>query len=259
MKHFLVILFFALCATGYAQTIKSLGYNTTNGRVVYSGTNALTFTNALAFSNAATTRTNLGLGLPALTNTSASNLVAAIGLGPTNNVQFNSVSVSNAAASRTNLGLSLAALTNTTTNALRAAIGAAPKAIFLVTTNNKIITNNTNFVGVEGLSFNTEANKKYLVALNLFVQNVGGATSVLVEAINASAFGRWNTASGPSSTAVTNEASIAATGNSRAPFNIFYVVAGTNAGTIAIKMASPNTNSTNTIETNSWLKAEEVE
>ena len=70
-----------------AQTIKSLGYNTTNGQIVYTGTNALTFTNALSFgtnadttrtnlglgylgTNAATTRTNLGLGLPALTNTS---------------------------------------------------------------------------------------------------------------------------------------------------------------------------------------------
>ena len=32
----------ALCATATAQTIKSLGYNTTNGQLVYSGTNTLT-------------------------------------------------------------------------------------------------------------------------------------------------------------------------------------------------------------------------
>jgi hypothetical protein len=35
-----------LCATGYGQTIKALGYNTTNGQVVANtGTNVLTFTN----------------------------------------------------------------------------------------------------------------------------------------------------------------------------------------------------------------------
>jgi hypothetical protein len=53
----------ALAASPAAgQTIKSLGYNTTNGQIVYSGSNSLTFTNALQFStNArATTRTNLG-------------------------------------------------------------------------------------------------------------------------------------------------------------------------------------------------------
>jgi hypothetical protein len=36
------------CATGHAQTIKSLGYNTVNGQVVYTGTNVLTFTNQVS-------------------------------------------------------------------------------------------------------------------------------------------------------------------------------------------------------------------
>lgn len=46
MKHLATILLLALCAaTGYGQTIKTLGYNTTNGQVVYSGTNALHITN----------------------------------------------------------------------------------------------------------------------------------------------------------------------------------------------------------------------
>jgi hypothetical protein len=49
MKHFLTTLLLAtLCATGYGQTIKSLGYNT-NGQVVYAGTNPLVFTNAVFF------------------------------------------------------------------------------------------------------------------------------------------------------------------------------------------------------------------
>jgi hypothetical protein len=45
-----------LCASSHAQTIKSLGYNTTNGFVVYSGTNPLTFTNSLQFA------TNVSVG-----------------------------------------------------------------------------------------------------------------------------------------------------------------------------------------------------
>jgi hypothetical protein len=46
-RFFLTLLFAALCATGYGQTLKSLMYNTTNGRVMYSGTNVLTFTNTI--------------------------------------------------------------------------------------------------------------------------------------------------------------------------------------------------------------------
>jgi len=66
MKLRLLILLLAVAALAAApaagQTIKSLGYNTTNGFVTYSGSNSLTFTNALQFStNArAATRTNLG-------------------------------------------------------------------------------------------------------------------------------------------------------------------------------------------------------
>mgnify|MGYP001555090169 CR=1 FL=1 len=45
MKHLATILLLALCATASAQTIKTLGYNTTNGEVVYSGTNTLHITN----------------------------------------------------------------------------------------------------------------------------------------------------------------------------------------------------------------------
>lgn len=121
MKYLLTILCFGiLVSSGFAQTMKSLMYNT-NGVVVYTNTNALTFTNEemrlpskvffgtndfsvyeadkfaivydanglLSFalgtnvitfykptawsssSNRATTRTNLGLGWPALTNSNA--------------------------------------------------------------------------------------------------------------------------------------------------------------------------------------------
>jgi hypothetical protein len=53
-----------LACSSHSQTIKSLGYDTTNGRVIYGGTNPLTFTNPLQFESGvrAATLTNLGLG-----------------------------------------------------------------------------------------------------------------------------------------------------------------------------------------------------
>ena len=85
-------------APAAAQTIKSLGYNATNGFIVYSGTNALTFTNALQFAtNArAATRTNFGattVGDAVFTATNAAAAATAIGLGTTNSVSFNQIVV----------------------------------------------------------------------------------------------------------------------------------------------------------------------
>lgn len=128
MRHLLTI--FAallLCAPAQAQTIKALSYNT-NGVVVYSSTNTLTFTNAFKFGDdlllsnnifhwgtnarwspednmftvalqfdstniAATTRTNLGLGATWLTNTNVSNFRAALGLGENDTPTFSSLSL----------------------------------------------------------------------------------------------------------------------------------------------------------------------
>ena len=129
MKLRLLILLAAALAAAPAagQTIKSLGYNTTNGFVTYSGTNSLTFTNALQFStNArAATRTNLGgtsVGNSVFTATNAAAAATAIGLGSTNDVVFDDVQATSflvgdatnsqiafegnsAATTRTNLGL----------------------------------------------------------------------------------------------------------------------------------------------------------
>jgi hypothetical protein len=57
-----------------------------NGSISLVGSNAA--------SNIATTRTNLGLGLPALTNTNNANFRTAIELGATNNVSFSNVTAS---------------------------------------------------------------------------------------------------------------------------------------------------------------------
>jgi len=82
-----------LCWAGPAagQTIKSLGYNTTNGNIV-AATN-VTFTNSVGFAtNArAATRTNLGgttVGNSVFTATNAAAAATAIGLGTTDTVSF---------------------------------------------------------------------------------------------------------------------------------------------------------------------------
>ena len=96
MKHLLTILatLTLLVSPAAAQTIKSLGYNTTNGQIV-AATN-VTWTNAFNFSTntvAAQVRTNLLLGWSALTNTNSANFRSAIGLGTFNSVVFDSLSI----------------------------------------------------------------------------------------------------------------------------------------------------------------------
>ena len=118
MKNLLAIFVLSFgAATTYGQTMKALSYDT-NGRIVYSATNNLTFTNAVGFAEgdlqitaagglswvgalryepesqtfysalnfsgtnvSSGTRTNLGLGATWLTNTNVTNFRAAIGLG----------------------------------------------------------------------------------------------------------------------------------------------------------------------------------
>jgi hypothetical protein len=95
MKLRLSILLLAAAALAAApaagQTIKSLGYNTTNGNIV-AATN-VTFTNSVGFAtNArAATRTNLGgttVGNAVFTATNAAAAATAIGLGTTNSPTF---------------------------------------------------------------------------------------------------------------------------------------------------------------------------
>jgi hypothetical protein len=75
-----------LACSSHSQTIKSLGYDTTNGRVIYGGTNTLTFTNAATFSTNVTvggtlavtgnvTMNGVGNTAPSQTASSASSLM----------------------------------------------------------------------------------------------------------------------------------------------------------------------------------------
>lgn len=93
----IALLLSAFC--GHAQTIRTLGFNTTNGEVVAS-TN-LTFTNAinLSLGARAATRTNLGgttVGNAVFTAAGAASAANAIGLGQQNNVRFNALQFNDA-------------------------------------------------------------------------------------------------------------------------------------------------------------------
>jgi hypothetical protein len=129
MKHlFLALLLATLCsATSYGQTIKTLGYNTTNGQVIANtGTNVLTFTNVYGVQaySLVVGNTNLrasfyvedeGLGM-SVYRTNTETYIGNIGF--TNNSILLAVPISfqgtnTTAVTRTNLGLPLPALTNT--------------------------------------------------------------------------------------------------------------------------------------------------
>jgi hypothetical protein len=120
MKHFFVILFFALCATASAQTIKTLGYNTTNGQVVYTNTNALTFSNAVAFGDFGIQPNSGGLYW-------TTNLVFEVETATFYSaINFSSNAV--ASSVRTNLGLTWTGLTNTNAATFQSALFSATNA-----------------------------------------------------------------------------------------------------------------------------------
>lgn len=151
MKTLLAAILVTLCAvTAHGQTIKSLGYNTTNGQVVYGGTNTLTFTNtnveflSASFGNQIQVAPGTA-GTPAFrfsTNAVGMYYGSALGVGPFLGVTVNSNAIArfatnkvffdqpiefpnatNAALTRTNLGLGAAWLTNTDVTNFRTAIG----------------------------------------------------------------------------------------------------------------------------------------
>jgi hypothetical protein len=357
-----------LCAPSHAQTIKSLGYNTTNGQVVANtGTNVLTFTNLVAFESirvggdaiidaggavlwgtnllveletftinqapefegtaAAITRTNLGLGATWLTNTNVTNFRTAIGLGATNypafvgieitgqgEMQLNGASIdavgyggildfeqqlvaqdnqtvfswdtngfavipaatfatnvsiagslsvgsfttTNADTTRTNLGLGLAALTNTSNADMLAALGAA-QTIFTVKTNDQTIIDETNATTITDLTFATEPGARYVVAFVPIIEGAASFTAMTVNASNCTVFGNWNapTTLFAGTTAITNEFSFAIT-IPRSPFQTFYVEGGTNAGSISVTFRSTVATNTNTIKAGSFLRADRM-
>lgn len=87
-------------APAQGQTIKSLGYNTTNGQVVYGGTNDLTFTNSVfapQFSG------KIGTNLFVSIADDIAEFYVSIDVRSSNGITFSATN--SAAATRTNLGL----------------------------------------------------------------------------------------------------------------------------------------------------------
>jgi hypothetical protein len=197
MKHLSALLLFAFVCTASAQTVKTLGYNTTNGHVVYSGTNALTFTNAF---------------------TVATNAVATV---------------------RTNLGL-----------------GSTAQTIFKVMTNDLSITNQTNATTITDLTFDTAPNARYVVTANPVFD---GSSYFQFVSTNATIVGQWNitgTLGFGSTNPLTNEIAGGTTGTTRSLLQVFYVLGGTNAGSVSLTFRSVTATNTNTIKAGSFLRAD---
>jgi hypothetical protein len=110
MKTLTTLLALALfCATGYGQTIKSLGFNTNGEVVANTGTNVLTFTNSVTFVDATfngMVNMNSDLLVNYIEAADGTNDVIMSSTG----ISFSGIAVAN---TRTNLGLPLPALTNT--------------------------------------------------------------------------------------------------------------------------------------------------
>jgi hypothetical protein len=145
MKPFLTLLLATLCAaTSYGQTIKSLGYNTTNGQVIANtDTNRLTFTNTVSISagqvltpSGTTNFVGVGVGATNVGLASGGAIQGNLGLvsgGKLMSVLSSASGIffygpitfaSDVEQTRTNLGLPLAALTNTSNvTAMRALSG----------------------------------------------------------------------------------------------------------------------------------------
>ncbi len=176
-----------------------------NGAISWTGTNAT--------ANAATTRTNLSLGLPALTNTNVTNFRTAIlptysgntnrvlsvnasgtdvewvvqtGGGNTSSVTYplsitdGGTGATNSAAARTNLGLGATWLTNTNVTNVRTAIGlgATNDVTFRsVNYDGELTINNAEILGW-GQAVNFEERRFAYASTNLFDWGVEGKITI---------------------------------------------------------------------------------
>ena len=155
-----------LCAPSHAQTIKSLGYNTTNGFVVYGGTNLLTFTNNVGFSSG---RIEIGGGLGFWDATAAEyalffqsdeavilsesrwndpSVRASLGFSTNLNTLWTATTSSNA---RSAVGLGATWLTNTDADTFRSNIGLGLSAL----------TNTSNVTAMRALAGSTNTNAPF--------------------------------------------------------------------------------------------------
>jgi hypothetical protein len=216
------------CATACGQTIKTLGYNTTNGQVVANtGTNVLKFTNEdVAFTKItvgdpeddAVVIDNISIeaafwkynGVARISveesdlrdgqenirlkwgdNTSGVDVDLLRTAGPIEFTGDNAAT--NAATTRTNLGLGATWLTNTNVTNFRTAIGVSPATIWAYKATNQ--TNaTTNLVSDTALTFTAAANTKYAVELFLIIESGADLVGAKIATSNSpTVFGYWNT------------------------------------------------------------------
>ena len=225
MKHLFPILITAiLCATASAQTIKTLGFNSTNGQVVANtGTNVLTFTNSIAINGTAQINviepygggsgisildsviidTNgvgneafswgsgvLAMGIPinfATTNI-ATTTRANLGFSTNLNTLWTATNASNA---RSAVGLGATWLTNTNVTNFRTAVGlgAGDDVAFNEATVFSLIVQDVTPIGIagDGLSFNDTNSTNIASGKAGWRDSLGLPLSALTNTSNATA------------------------------------------------------------------------
>jgi hypothetical protein len=207
-----------LSATSYGQTIKTLGYNTTNGHVVYSGTNALTFTNTLIQVNGVVYSETLVLsgtnGIIFDEGEAAAATLSALGAAQTIfTVKTNDQTIIDETNATTITDLTFAT---------------EPGARYVVTLM-PIIEASVTSTALQVVASNATAYGNW--------NGLGASSSSAVQA--------------------TDEVQIGAT-TARSPLQVFYVEGGTNAGSISVTFRSTAATNTNTIKAGSFLRADKM-
>ena len=240
MKHLFSILIAAiLCANASAQTIKTLGYNTTNGQVVANtGTNVLTFKG----SNGIVIEDGVG-GQTITVNSSGINFETGPNGSVLNIPSDDPVQLGGGVWDDPNI---------------RAALGIATP-IWVRQTNNVTNDSGVTFSNTS-LTFTVPTGKKYLVELGVLASdNYGGAIDGKISISNApTVLGYWN----GTQTHVTNTDEIVQfqqNGGSQLFVQKFIVEANaTNNGTVRLQFKTQTQAYEVIINAGSYLRAEEI-
>jgi len=283
MKHLLLTLLLAtLCATGYAQTLKSVMIDTNGVQVNQFGNGSqsnpaikLGATNWGFWRATGPDRIFVSVnGSTGVTFTSNSvvattfsgNLSGGVAIGSGQSISF--TGGANVSGTRTNLGLGATWLTNTNATNFRTAIGVSPATIWAYKVTNQTNTT-TNLVSDTALTFTAAANTKYAVELFLVIGDGADGISAFFASTNSpSLFGFWayvepaNNIYGTTANAITNEAFLIAadSGDPTSFVQTFVAVGPTNTNaTITFQFKKASTDGTAVIGAGSYLKAEVIE
>jgi hypothetical protein len=131
--------------------------------------------------------------------------------------------------------------------------------VFAAKTSDQSITNTTNATTITELTFATQANAQYVVTMLPVVEAVAASTVLQIVATNATVYGTWNNfgTTFATTTPITNELTTSIT-TLRSLLQTFYVVAGTNAGTVSLTFRSSTGSNTNTMKAGSFIRADRI-